>query len=683
MSSLHYEDETGPLGPADELARDVKDLIRTAREARKQWEPTWHSNLAYAAGKFNLKWDRTQRRLVEDPSSYGKELYTTDVITEYRTTALGELGTDDDRPALLLRHDDLPSEDFQEQLNKAVSWGWDYEWEGDEALEEMRRLVLDFGTAAIRCRFDPTVGPVIGDVPHVNGLPVHDPQQQTALADQFSQGVIPGVKMKSVQQGRITWEPLTPFNLLVPPGIPHERHFPWECVIRPALLSSVKAEYGDTAAALREDKDIGSLYGFDTTEANAQSQNTYEGKRSRVEGHVWLFTFYEKPCPKYPNGRTVTLATNDLKVLEIEDKLPYEKPDGSYASGLAYFHWWRVTGRFWSRALVESMKDPQRSINKRRSQINEIIDRGLPAIFVQKDSKAKNRRGLANELIEIGQEERQPTVFAGISPGEWMYHDIQEMREDLEHATGIRGPRLGENPQNVTTYAQPALLNENDQVKRSNILREQKQGIARLVELAVHDIRTYWGSSRQLMIASEDDKLEAMSFDASQTPTFVMVKVAKGAALPRSQAAELKKIEELWNASLGVGATVMNPIAWLEWLKDSLEAGQALDFPQDGSDEHADKAELENYAIEAGELPPVQYYDPSTVHIPIHREAQIEAEQGGDLELWMLFEQHIQAHVLQDAETARQMQKITGGFDGQPGAEMPMEEGPPDEPQAV
>ncbi|MBA3381739.1 MAG: hypothetical protein H0T97_07735, partial [Actinobacteria bacterium] len=610
MSELAISDGEGTIVGADQLTRDARDSIRVAREARKALEPVWKSNLAFASGKFWLEWDRDFRRLSMPPELQNKELYSTDVITEYRMTVLGELGSDDDRPELLLRRDDQPSEDFQAQLNRAVGWGWDYEWRGDEALSEMRRLCIDLGTAAIRVRFDPTVGPVVGELPHVNGAPVYDREEQTKLADQFAGGVMPGVEMKPVQQGSIRWEALSPFNLLVPPGVPNERDFPWECVVRPALLSSVKREYGDVAAELKEDTDIGSVIGLEAS-GDSSGGSERDGKVTRVHGHVWLFTFYERPCPDYPEGRTITFAGNKLKALKIEEKLPVQGPDGSYRSGVAYFHWWRVTGRFWSRAFVEAMKDPQRSVNKRRTQINEIIDRGLPAILVQKNSAAKERSGHAIELIEIGESERPPVLFNGINPGEWMYHDIQEMRGDIEHATGVRGPRLGENPMNVTTYAQLALLNENDQVKRQEILREHKRGIAACVENSVYGIRTYWGRERQISLVGEEDSVDASIFDATRVPTFFIVKVAKGAVKPRSQGAELKKIEDIWGAALASGAVMSGPLDWVEWLKDSQEQGMALDLPEGGVNEHEDKAELENHLMIEGRDLPVQYYDPA------------------------------------------------------------------------
>jgi hypothetical protein len=253
-----------------------------------------------------------------------------------------------------------------------------------------------------------------------------------------------------------------------------------------------------------------------------------------------------------------------------------------------------------------------------------------------------------------------------------MYHDVEAMRVDLEHATGIRGPRLGENPTNVTTYAQLALLNENDQVKRQTILRQHKQSIAELVEASVYDIRTYWGKNRTISFVGDEERASAFTFDSQRVPAFFIVKVAKGAAKPRSQAAELKKIEDIWAAALTAGATVLNPHDWVDWLKESLEQGQALDLPEGGTDKDVDKAQLENALMIAGRDLPVQYYDPAEVHIPVHREAQIQAELNEDIALWVRIEAHVQQHVLVAQETARQLQRMAP-------VELPPEEASPQE----
>src|SRR6266566_658196 len=135
----------------------VKTNIKQAREHRKKFEPTWQSNLAFAAGQHWLVWSdkfRALRRIQDvDPRYRNRELYQADVITEIRTHVLGELGSDDDRPELLLQRDDTVSEDFQAQVNRAIGYGWDFEWDGDTAMSEADRYAVDIGTSAIQCYF--------------------------------------------------------------------------------------------------------------------------------------------------------------------------------------------------------------------------------------------------------------------------------------------------------------------------------------------------------------------------------------------------------------------------------------------------------------------------------------------------------------------------------------------------
>lgn len=642
----------------DTMASPVKRRINQAREDRKRQEPVWQSNLAFAAGKFWLQWDRDRRTLVMPPELFNKELYTADVITEYRTTALGELSSDDDRPELLLRRDDEATEDFQDQLNKAVGFGWDHEWNGDEALETARRLCIDLGTSAIQCHFDPTVGNVVGEVPHVDGKPVYD--QKQLYGDEETPGLMSaaggtGVEMKTVRSGKICWRPLSPFNLLVPPGIPDEASFPWECVVRPVPLEDVKSLYGPAAADLKEDGDIGSLLGLDSNSemSVASTIGAASGtKVGRVRDHVWLFTYYEKPTEKWPEGRTVTLASNQMKLMKIEPRLPYQTPDGSWRSGIAYFHWWRVTGRFFSRALVEVMKDAQRNINKHRTQMTEIIDRGLPYVLVEEGNQdAIKRKGIPLEIISIKKQGTgTPQIAPGIGPGGWMQQQIEAIREDLEHATGIHGPRVGLNPANVTTYSQLALISENDQTKREHIYRSHKTSIARLVEDSVYDMRTYWGPQRQIDLAGDDNKVDAMIFNSTKIPPFFMVKVARGTAKPRTQAAELTKVEQLWHAAVESQLAVASPQAWIDWYYNSLNAGQALTLPAANADEQSHKAQIENHLLLEGQEVQVAYYDPPETHIPIHRSAQIQAQMSGD----MAADQRIEAHIKLHEEAAHQ-----------------------------
>jgi hypothetical protein len=564
---------------------------------------------------------------------------------------LGELQSDDDRPELLLAQDGEWQEDFQKAINDAVAHGWDNEFAADDILLSARRMVIDFGVSAIRCRFDPTKGAVKQEaVPHYQGKPVLDIAKANELLQNGPRG---DVQMKTIREGKIVWEPLTPFNLLVPPGIVHERDMPWIVVVRPQPLDQVQDEFGDAAKDLVEDGDIGSVLGIGANEMRSAAGNeTSGGTSSRLRGHVWVFTCYEMPCGKYPKGRRIVLGSNQMELLAADEQLPYMAPDGSYRPGIAFFHWWRLNDRFWSRAFVEGLKDPQRAINRRETQKNEIIDRGMPFVLVPNGSEVAERRGVPVEVIAVdmsGANGGQPIVNGGIPPGEWFFRDIELQREHASHASTLSPLRLGENPQNVDTYSQLALLNENEQVKRQPIVKEHKQAIEQLVEDSVYDIRTYWGPDKKVLVEGEEGQVAAHVFDATKVPAFYIVRFGKGSAKPRSQAAELKKVDDIAKYSIEAGTPL--PV---DWYKQSLDAGQPQELPEQPTNDQADAAQLENELMFHGNQVEPRYYDNDELHVQIHRSAQIRADMADNVDVSQLVEQHIQAHMAQAQAQAAQ-----------------------------
>jgi hypothetical protein len=672
VASLAYAQEDGRLVDGDKAARAVKDKIREAREHRKQFEPTWQLNLAYAAGQHwtVLQGDRLLRRIQDvDPLYENRELYAADKITEYRMLALGELGSSDDRPELLLVQDDEQGEDFQAQLNRALAYCWDYECEADEAMAEADRLCVDLGTSAIRVRYDPSVGPVReGEIPHLNGKPLLNPDEALqAVASAATNGQT--LEFKPIKEGRITWEACSALNLLVPPGIVHERFFPWECVVRPVLLSSLRAEFGAVAADIKEDKDIGSTLGRigDASTTDLTSYALGQGRQTRLRDHAWLFSWYGHADEEHPRGRVMHFAGNDLKLMRTTPQLPYARLNErgepvEWRSGISYLHWWRVTGRFWSRGLVEALKDPQFFLNKQGTQVNEIIDKGMPYVLQDEATETSGRQTrIPFEIVKYrAVAGAAPQPVQGIGPGPWLDSHRERILQDMEQAAGIRSPSLGENPENVQTYSQLARLAEADQVKRSVQQRDRRLAIRQAVEHTVYDIRDHWGPEKHLALPGDDDRLEAHSFNATKVPPFFVVKIAKGEAKPRSQAAELTKVEQIWRAALESRAVEMNPQAWLEWYHESLDAGQTLELPSMGTDEQVEKAERENERMIEGEEVEPAYYDPLPVHLPIHREAQIQAEQMGDFATWKRIETHNQRHYLIEAENIKAVQANVG-----------------------
>lgn len=615
-----------------------RSRIQNALRDRKRYEPQWHINQAFAAGKQWLAWAPRERRLVVPPMPDGRERYTADVLTQYVWTTAGKIMADDFRPQLLFRREDIESEEFAEMANKALAYGWDYEWDGDKVLTELIVKLLTYGTCAVRCRFDPTIGPIIAEnVPFKDGQPILDPQQAVAeVANAVETGRT--LQFKDIR-GRIVWEPLSPFNILVPPGLDTEDDFPWEIVVRPRTVDSLKREYGSKANGIAEEVISAiDLIGI-REQPIADSDLAFINAGGKLEGHTLVYTCYQRPTADLPKGQVVVIAGRN-HVLEKRPELPYQAPDGSYRSGLTYFHYWRVPSRFWSKSLIEPGIGPQRMLNKRRSQQQEIIDRGLPWVAVEEGTLKQSPQGKPMAIVSFKPGSPKPQQMQGIGPGPWMQADVDSIYADLEKALGQREISLGSHPQGVSAYAALALLGENDQTKMDPIIQGFKLSVRHIVENTLWDVRRYWPPDKQITLAGNNNLLSAETFNASRIPDFFQVEIAKGESQPRSQAARIQMIYDIFQQ----GAATSQPLP-IDWLYDSLAAARPMPLPDEPQNIHRHKAEIENQEMMQGQQMGVAYFDPPEIHVPIHREQQVQAELTGNLQAAAIFEQHIRQHL--------------------------------------
>ena len=657
---------------AQQPTNDIVDLWRTritqARTARKPFEKVWLSNLAFDAGQFWLAWDDTtqsMRHLSQlDPRYSDRELYTSNRIREYVQAQLGELESDDDRPQLLTAQEGETAEQSAKALNDAVAYAWEHEWDADEVIAQARRAVLTLGTVAIRRRFDKNKGPIRDPYQPVDptGQLVADPQNLASLreAGTLASGGLP--TFQPVHEGRSVLDVYTPFGILAPPGVNHEGLFPWEILVRPVPLDTLAQDY-TLPPDLTEDTDIASAMGLSIGQTVRDTRSQGAATSSRLRGHVWLYTCFERPCKKYPTGRVVVLASNDYVLLDQQDTFDYKLPNGDVHSGVVYLHWWRANDRFYSTAFIEPMKDPQRAINELETVKVEIGRRGLPKVIVKKGSVPDKPQGSPLEVIEMDDLGAAPIFHPGIGPGDWMNVEKAGHVDNLSHASTLSPLRLGENPQNVDTYSQLALINENEAGKRTVIVRSHRRAIADLVEIGVHDIRRYWPERKLVYVTGDDDSIARVTFEKAQIPDFFMVKVAKGAAQPRSQAAEFKRIDAIWAAAVECGIAVTSADAWVAWFVDSYAAGSALEIPETPRGSQQELAAFENLLMKHGQQVQAADYDIITEHLPEHREAMDDARAAGDMNWYGLIAAHVQSHIQmaqQNAARVAAAQQIPG-----------------------
>lgn len=623
----------------DDRAQDLKVLqewvafVEEAEEDRKQFLPQIRVNRKFAAGKQHLNVNTRDGRVIDVKERDGIKLVTADILSQYVMTAVGRMAGNDVRPNFLASVDNEIANNVTKQMNLAFGWGWENEWMGDNKILQLWRLLTIDGTCAIRCRYDRNFGNIVGDVPYKEGKPVLDEQERRSyVADEYSQGR--RVSLKTLREGKVVWEILSFENLLPPPGFDDPTEFPREAVVRPVLISDLKSRYGEKAKDIEEEE-------IDSSASLTSGLGMGESREAKLKGRALVYTGYRRPCADYPKGQVVVFTKTVL--LDNRDHLPYDSHPRGPSTGLHYFRWQVIPGRFPGRAFIEGGIGPQQIRNKRLTQIDAIIDRNMPFILIEEQSLARRASGIPMEYVEVRPGAPIPQMQQGVPPGAWMLQDVKLQEENAERAMGLKSVTMGQPPQGVTAYSAMALLTENDSLKLDAIAQDFNAEIKELAWDTMEAMRN-WPSNKHLEIAGPEGQLQAMTFTGNDVPDRYLVRTPRGGALPRSQAAELQKINDVWTASQGKLP--------LEWYVASLNAGKMQDIPSSIGDLQLHKAEMENLLmVNTGEPIPVSEADDHQKHAESHRAFQIPLKQLADmgddnaLTQHTILENHLQEHL--------------------------------------
>jgi hypothetical protein len=77
-------------------------------------------------------------------------------------------------------------------------------------------------------------------------------------------------------------------------------------------------------------------------------------------------------------------------------------------------------------------------------------------------------------------------------------------------------------------------------------------------------------------------------------------------------------------------------------------------MPDEPMNIHRHKAQIENQEMLNGQAMGVAYYDPAEIHVPEHRNTQVQAELSGALEVAQIIELHIRQHLQVEAMNAQE-----------------------------
>lgn len=636
------------IGGKTYRTKDILEPWQNRKEAaekkREEFLPQIRINRKFAAGKQHLDVNPRDGRVVDvryrNIGGVNVKMLTSNVLDQFLLTVQGRMASTDYLPNFLSAQGDENADLITEQLNDAFRWGWENEWNGDRKVMALMRLLTVDGTAAVRVRYDRKYGDKVGDFPLKDGRPIKDPKEARAyVAGLSDKGEL--ASFVSIHEGKVCWEVLSFDQFLTPPGYEYPEDFPWVIINRPVNVAEIKARYGKMADGVEEED-------LEPAESLTGGLGFPDEKKHRLTGKAMVYTGYEMPTGDSPTGRTIVFTKDNL--LDFTPSLPIdEHPQGPHC-GVHFFRWTVVPGRFAGKAFVENGIGAQTILNKRITQIDTIIDRNMPKVFVEEQSLARPRTGEPMEVIEVHPGAPLPQVSQGVPPGKWMLDDIAMQNTNLEKNMGMRSISLGQPPQGVSAYSAMALLSENDSLKLDPIAHELRIAMVDLCWDTMELMR-FWPREKQMDIAGPDNQLRSFVFSSNQIPKRYLVNIARQGSLPRSQAAELQKINDIWNAAASIG----QPLT-LDWYVQSLNAGKAQKLPASLTNVSKHKAELENIVmLHTKEVVPVSPEDDDMAHAQIHgafKQQFDEMAMAGDENAHIVaskIEQHRQMH-LQSAE---------------------------------
>ena len=663
--TLRVSRPDGRTVTANSIVELVQERRKQGKQHRRYREGIWQLCQRFVAGDqwVGLTKGR-EARVVEIANPRKRVQLTVNLLTQFFETGIGKLYDDNFMPNLQFARPDEEAQRFIEQCVRAFRFAWDEEIQADDRIHEMLIELLGYGTAAMRCRFDMSVGPYIGEVPvDSNGamVPVdeQDPRYQETIA-RMERGE--SVEYRTMREGAITWDVLSPFNFLVPPGIPHPRLFPWVIVETPLPLGEAKAMFGERASALAE-QDLSQVDLIGDRDVGGDSDGS-----AKLKDHCLLSTMYETPTGEFPNGRVVHVSQDTL--LEEKPKLPYNV-NGHPRAGIVFFRYHRVPRRFYGIGLIEPGIGPQRQRNIATSQNSEMKDKNLGRVYTHKGvlTEANMPVGRIMEHIEIKQSagDLRAAIMEtqGVPPGPWIAAEKEASDADMEKVMGFRDLVNSESMRGVTAYAAFALQAEQEDRRVGPILSHIRSGIVELSRFTTEAMRMYWPIDKQVILAGPDNVVDAYYFDASKIPAAAYFSYGKGQSGPRSPAAEIQKIFDIYDRSVASG----QPLG-MKWLMSSVDAFKAMPFPQGEADLQREKAELENLLAANGQPPMVSPLDDHLAHLPEHRVAWQQASLNGREDVAQILVQHILMH---EQQMQSQQQLVTrvpgmqGGFGEQGG----------------
>lgn len=595
----------------DSTVADLEQLHRQAKSARSRLEPVWLMNLAYYTGDQWLAWDG--RQLYSPALRRSRITIVDNRIQPVVRTEVAKMTKN--RPVWVVtpRTADDSDANAAQMGEQIMDFMWKHLGMGAKITKALLWSRI-CGAGFLKTFWDPTLGDGVQVLVGPDNNPILDASGRPMRADgmdpdALSQQLGAQVQAKQVNQGDVTLEVRSPFQMFCDP-IP-DVFTDCEWVIEESIKSTehVLRQYGvelpaDTPAnpGIVESR----MAGF-----SQAGSGGYKGVRIRE--------YWAGQSSANPNGKRMVWAGQ--KIL-LEDDHPFDTLPYVMFKGI------EVPGRLWPGSIVEQLRGPQTELNKVKSQIAENRNRvGNPTIAAAKQSVQDADKFVDSMTMpggvyfydDTGTPNAVPVFLQAPQLPGYVLQEIDRIETSIQEIAGQHEVTSANVPPGVTAASAISLLMDADDTRLGPAVTDFETELGELGQKVLTLVADGYTDTRAIRLAGENDAWEIFDFKGAMLSGNTHVSVQAGSAFPQNKAEKQAAMQDLLTFFVQSG-NAPHGRQLAQFLRDWGVGGadrMLEDFSRDET-----QVNRENQRLGLGAETPINEWDNDQAHLDGHEDFQ-------------------------------------------------------------
>lgn len=630
---------------AGKIVEKVKAWYKRADSAMMAERRQWYKNLDMYQGRQFTEWSRTESRMVETVAPDFEPRLAINVIEPVVRTEMAKTGSK--HPTASVSPASNDDSDVMAALAAQAVWDWNY----DQTRFQTRifnpanlfRTVC--GNGFLKTFYDPScIDDAATAAQDVLAKQAAQQEQQAAQAQNVTDMFPPASAPPTPVYGKIVSNYVDPFHLFVSDLTELDiQQMDWVIEVYTLPVEKAKAKYVGFVPDNWHPETTTAWSIFDLSHLGIRN-----GKNQTAD-EVRIMEAWVKPgvTPLLPKGGLVIIAGEEIVAL-ADEGLPYKHGQFPYAhiTGIE-------SGRFYRKAIVESMVNIQNEINRTYAQI--IKQKNLnskPQFYYDEGSvdpkKITSKAGL---YIPIRLGMTRPSAVPIQPLAAYIMELLTRLSTMQDDITGQHQVSRGQAPGANSAANAIAALQETD----DNFLFTTFDSIEAAIETMARQylslVVQYWDEARLVPVVGRDHATDAKILTGADIQGGTDIRIEGGSALPTSKAARIATVTD-W-----IKNQIITPQDGLE----AMEMGTlGKVFDKIKSDE--DAAKRENLAMRDLDVADVQGWQQQQQA----QAAQQNMQQQMDAQSQLEFGRILDPAVGLDPGAAQQVPAPVSPPDGQP-----------------